>query len=126
VVLPNLAVLRIAVYEESGKLIGHRVLPVDSIQPGKITRLCGSHWILLDPFWNLLDPRFRYLCLPTYSQSIIGDYKLFILGYRHIKLKSDCNQALCLPVLFVYIATTDYVPSGFSGMYAYIQGYVES
>ena len=34
VVLPNLAVLRIAVYEESGKLIGHRVLPVDSIQPG--------------------------------------------------------------------------------------------
>ncbi|XP_028393517.1 1-phosphatidylinositol 4,5-bisphosphate phosphodiesterase beta-1-like isoform X2 [Dendronephthya gigantea] len=68
VVLPNLAVLRLAVYEESGKLIGNRVLPVDSIQP----------------------------------------------GYRHIKLKSDCNQALCLPVLFVYIVTTDYVPSGFS------------
>ncbi|CAB3977438.1 1-phosphatidylinositol 4,5-bisphosphate phosphodiesterase classes I and II-like [Paramuricea clavata] len=68
VVLPNLAVLRIAVYEESGKLIGHRVLPVDSIQP----------------------------------------------GYRHIKLKSDCNQALCLPVLFVSIVTADYVPSGFS------------
>lgn len=35
VVLPNLAVLRIAVYEENGKLIGHRVLPVNSIQPGK-------------------------------------------------------------------------------------------
>ena len=40
VVLPNLAVLRIAVYEESGKLIGHRVLPVDSIQPGKIAGIC--------------------------------------------------------------------------------------
>ena len=40
VVLPNLAVLRIAVYEESGKLIGHRVLPVDSIQPGGISGMC--------------------------------------------------------------------------------------
>ena len=39
-VLPNLAVLRIAVYEESGKLIGHRVLPVDSIQPGENGALC--------------------------------------------------------------------------------------
>ncbi|XP_046860364.1 1-phosphatidylinositol 4,5-bisphosphate phosphodiesterase beta-4-like [Xenia sp. Carnegie-2017] len=68
VVLPNLAVLRIAVYEENGKLIGHRVLPVNSIQP----------------------------------------------GYRHIKLKSESNQALCLPVLFVHIVTHDYVPSGFS------------
>ena len=47
----------------------------------------------------------------------IESYVLFIPGYRHIKLKSDCNQALCLPVLFVYIKTSDYVPSTFSCTY---------
>ncbi|XP_065158334.1 1-phosphatidylinositol 4,5-bisphosphate phosphodiesterase classes I and II [Atheta coriaria] len=34
VVLPELASIRISVYEESGKLIGHRVLPVIGLCPG--------------------------------------------------------------------------------------------
>lgn len=34
VVLPELAVIRIAAYEESGKFIGHRVLPVIGLCPG--------------------------------------------------------------------------------------------
>ncbi|XP_070577885.1 1-phosphatidylinositol 4,5-bisphosphate phosphodiesterase beta-1-like isoform X2 [Ptychodera flava] len=34
VVLPNLAMLRIAVVEENGKLIGHRILPLEGIRPG--------------------------------------------------------------------------------------------
>ncbi|CAH1790865.1 unnamed protein product [Owenia fusiformis] len=34
IVLPNLAVLRIAVYEESGKSIGQRILPVEGLRPG--------------------------------------------------------------------------------------------
>ncbi|XP_016792918.1 1-phosphatidylinositol 4,5-bisphosphate phosphodiesterase beta-1 isoform X5 [Pan troglodytes] len=34
VVLPTLACLRIAVYEEGGKFIGHRILPVQAIRPG--------------------------------------------------------------------------------------------
>ncbi|XP_060592659.1 1-phosphatidylinositol 4,5-bisphosphate phosphodiesterase beta-1-like isoform X3 [Ruditapes philippinarum] len=34
VVLPNLAVIRIGVYEEAGKLIGHRVLTVEALRPG--------------------------------------------------------------------------------------------
>ena len=34
VILPSLAVLRIAAYEEGGKLIGHRVLPVHALNPG--------------------------------------------------------------------------------------------
>ncbi|XP_025057992.1 1-phosphatidylinositol 4,5-bisphosphate phosphodiesterase beta-1 isoform X2 [Alligator sinensis] len=34
VVLPSLACLRIAVYEEGGKFIGHRILPVSAIRPG--------------------------------------------------------------------------------------------
>ncbi|XP_015229326.1 PREDICTED: 1-phosphatidylinositol 4,5-bisphosphate phosphodiesterase beta-3 [Cyprinodon variegatus] len=34
VVLPSLASLRIAVFEENGKFIGHRILPVSAIRPG--------------------------------------------------------------------------------------------
>lgn len=34
VVLPELASIRIAAYEESGKMIGHRVLPVVGLCPG--------------------------------------------------------------------------------------------
>lgn len=34
VILPDLAVLRIAVYEETGKLIGQRILPLDGLQAG--------------------------------------------------------------------------------------------
>jgi len=39
VVLPDLAVFRIAVYEETGKLIGQRILPLDGLQAGKCTQL---------------------------------------------------------------------------------------
>lgn len=35
VVLPDLAVLRIAVFEETGKLIGQRILPLDGLQAGE-------------------------------------------------------------------------------------------
>lgn len=34
VVLPELASIRLAAYEEGGKLIGHRVLPVVGLCPG--------------------------------------------------------------------------------------------
>ncbi|XP_056020621.1 1-phosphatidylinositol 4,5-bisphosphate phosphodiesterase beta-1-like isoform X14 [Ostrea edulis] len=34
VVLPTLAVLRLAVMDENNKLLGHRVLPVDGLRPG--------------------------------------------------------------------------------------------
>ncbi|KAL8603606.1 hypothetical protein ACOMHN_005548 [Nucella lapillus] len=34
VVLPNLAIIRIGVYEETGKLIGHRMMPVEGLRPG--------------------------------------------------------------------------------------------
>ena len=35
VVLPDLAVFRIAVYEETGRLIGQRILPLDGLQAGE-------------------------------------------------------------------------------------------
>lgn len=38
VVLPSLAVLRIALYEEGGKFIGQRVLPVDGLSPGGLKK----------------------------------------------------------------------------------------
>ncbi|XP_065655400.1 1-phosphatidylinositol 4,5-bisphosphate phosphodiesterase classes I and II isoform X4 [Hydra vulgaris] len=68
VILPHLAELRIAVYEENGKMIGHRILPVDGLLP----------------------------------------------GFRHIKLRNESYQPLCLPTLFVDIVTKDYVPESFS------------
>jgi phosphatidylinositol phospholipase C beta len=34
VVLPDLAVLRFGVYEENGKLLGQRILPLDGLQAG--------------------------------------------------------------------------------------------
>eukprot|EP00795_Rhopilema_esculentum_P013424 gene13424-4293_t len=68
VILPSLAVLRIAAYEEGGKLIGHRVLPVHALNP----------------------------------------------GFRHIKLRNESYQPLCLPCIFVNIVTKDYVPSNFA------------
>ena len=34
IVLPHIASIRIAAYEESGKMIGHRVLPVVGLCPG--------------------------------------------------------------------------------------------
>lgn len=38
VVLPTLASLRIAVFEEGGKFIGHRIIPVSAIRPGEAWR----------------------------------------------------------------------------------------
>lgn len=40
VVLPSLACLRIAAYEEGGKFIGHRILPVSAIRPGRDLDYC--------------------------------------------------------------------------------------
>lgn len=62
VVLPDLAVLRIAVFEESGRLIGHRVLPVKGIRPGY------RHI-------SLRNESGQFLTLPTlYVHVEVGDY----------------------------------------------------
>jgi len=67
VVLPDLASLRVAAYEEIGRsnrLIGYRILPVVGLRP----------------------------------------------GYRHLPLRSESNQPLTLPTLFLKIEVNDYVP----------------
>lgn len=42
VVLPELAVLRIAVYDENNKLLGQRILPLDGLQAGTSAILSHS------------------------------------------------------------------------------------
>lgn len=71
VVLPDLASLRIAAYEEVGRsnrLIGYRILPVVGLRP----------------------------------------------GYRHLPLRSESNQPLTLPTLFLKVEVNDYVPDRLS------------
>lgn len=42
VVLPTLASLRIAAFEEGGKFVGHRILPVSAIRSGEASWALGS------------------------------------------------------------------------------------
>lgn len=44
VVLPSLASLRIAAYEEGGRFLGHRVLPVAALRSGEILGSPGGVW----------------------------------------------------------------------------------
>lgn len=44
VVLPTLASLRIAVFEEGGKFIGHRIIPVYAIRPGEENSRADQGW----------------------------------------------------------------------------------
>lgn len=71
IVLPDLASLRVAAYEEVGRsnrLIGYRILPVVGLRP----------------------------------------------GYRHLPLRSESNQSLTLPTLFLKVEVNDYVPDRLS------------
>lgn len=42
VVLPTLASLRIAAFEEGGKFVGHRILPVSAIRSGETLGSTGA------------------------------------------------------------------------------------
>lgn len=71
IVLPDLASLRVAAYEEVGRsnrLIGYRILSLVGLRP----------------------------------------------GYRHLPLRSESNQPLTLPTLFLKVEVNDYVPDRLS------------
>lgn len=68
VILPELAVLRFAVYDENGRQLGQRILPLDGLQS----------------------------------------------GYRHISLRTEHNQPMTLPTLFVHLQLKTYVPDELS------------
>ena len=68
--------------------------------------------ILLYKFLKVLRTYFDilgtdHIFSPIFSPSI--------LGYRHIKLRNDSYQPICLPTLFVDIVTKDFVPESFTG-----------
>ncbi|XP_068088607.1 1-phosphatidylinositol 4,5-bisphosphate phosphodiesterase beta-1 isoform X2 [Hyperolius riggenbachi] len=69
VVLPSLASLRIAAYEEGGKFIGHRILPVSAIRP-------GYHYICLRNEKNVpltLPAIFVYIDVKDYVPDTFAD-----------------------------------------------------
>ncbi|XP_049725911.1 1-phosphatidylinositol 4,5-bisphosphate phosphodiesterase beta-1 isoform X2 [Elephas maximus indicus] len=69
VVLPSLACLRVAVYEEGGKFIGHRILPVQAIRP-------GYHYISLRNERNqplMLPAVFAYIEVKDYVPDTYAD-----------------------------------------------------
>lgn len=97
VVLPTLASIRIAVFEEGGKFIGHRIIPVSAIRPGEGS---FSTWSKATSDWCChVQPKFDPVCA----------------GYHYISLRNEKNQALTLPALFVYVEVKDYVPDTFAG-----------
>ncbi|CDW52679.1 1 phosphatidylinositol 4,5 bisphosphate [Trichuris trichiura] len=69
VVLPELAVLRFAVYDENGKLLGQRILPLDGLQPGY------RHISLRTDinFPMTLPTLFCHIVLKTYIPEGLGD-----------------------------------------------------
>ncbi|KHJ40937.1 Phosphatidylinositol-specific phospholipase C, X domain protein [Trichuris suis] len=69
VVLPELAVLRFAVYDENGKLLGQRILPLDGLQPGY------RHISLRTEinFPMTLPTLFCHIVLKTYIPEGLGD-----------------------------------------------------
>lgn len=70
IILPDLACLRIGVYEEAGKLIGQRVLPLDGLQ-------AGYRHISLRTEGNFplsLPTLFCHIVLKTYVPEGLGDF----------------------------------------------------
>ncbi|XP_040184954.1 1-phosphatidylinositol 4,5-bisphosphate phosphodiesterase beta-3 isoform X1 [Rana temporaria] len=93
VVLPTLASLRIAVFEEGGKFVGHRILPVSAIRP-------GYHYICLRNEIN------QPLCLPAllvYTE--VNDYipdnhqeyiKALMFPTQHVSLDERAKKLVAL------------------------------
>ncbi|XP_016104873.1 1-phosphatidylinositol 4,5-bisphosphate phosphodiesterase beta-1 [Sinocyclocheilus grahami] len=81
VVLPTLASLRIAVYEENGKFIGHRIIPVCAIRP-------GYHYI------SLRNEKNQTLTLP--SVFIYTEVKDYVP-----ETFADVIEALSNPILYI-------------------------
>lgn len=100
VVLPTLASLRIAAFEEGGKFVGHRILPVSAIRSGEALVGSGKHsgqWVGPPPV-PATQP-----CLSAHP------------GYHYVCLRNEANQPLCLPALLIYTEASDYIPDDHQG-----------
>ncbi|KTF92062.1 hypothetical protein cypCar_00039688, partial [Cyprinus carpio] len=89
VVLPTLALLRIAVYEDNGKFIGHRIIPVCAIRPGNAPlSSAGYHYI------SLRNEKNQTLTLPSvFIYTEVKDYVPDTFA--------DVIEALSNPILYV-------------------------
>ncbi|KAJ8288898.1 hypothetical protein COCON_G00015570 [Conger conger] len=70
ILLPEMASLRIVVHEESGKFLGHRIIPIDAIQP-------GFHHICLRTESNMpltLPALFVYIDIKDYIPAAFADF----------------------------------------------------
>ncbi|XP_061105892.1 1-phosphatidylinositol 4,5-bisphosphate phosphodiesterase beta-2 isoform X2 [Conger conger] len=70
ILLPEMASLRIVVHEESGKFLGHRIIPIDAIQP-------GFHHICLCTESNMpltLPALFVYIDIKDYIPAAFADF----------------------------------------------------
>ena len=78
-VLPDLAVIRIAVFEEGSKLIGQRILPLDGLQAGKRV---NENKMYIAAYNFMLAVMSMYILLNAYKNS-------------HLKLILDSNIVMC-------------------------------
>ncbi|CAG5124299.1 unnamed protein product, partial [Candidula unifasciata] len=77
VVLPNLAIIRIAVYEDQGKsLIGHRILPVEGLRPGyrhiPLRNECNQPLLLPTLFVHLVVKDYVPDALAEYADALFN------------------------------------------------------
>ena len=115
--MPELAVIRLAVYDNTDKQLGMRILPFNDMQVKlnfqKAISIHGK---------NL---RFLYVtlvCIKCISVSRIarlinftcGHSQISFLqnGYRHVALKTEGNYPMSLPMIFVQFEIKIYVPDG--------------
>ncbi|XP_062371755.1 1-phosphatidylinositol 4,5-bisphosphate phosphodiesterase beta-3 [Sardina pilchardus] len=93
VILPNLASLRVAVFEENGKFIGHRILPVLALRP-------GYHYISLKNELNqplLLSSLLVYIEAQDYIPNEHQEYAEALTNpIKHVSLLDQRDRQLAV------------------------------
>ena len=104
--LPELAVLRFAVYDDNNKMLGQRILPFEDLQVGDY-KLSIMYYLTENKY---IDISVFYL---------INNTNIFDIqaGYRHIALRTEGNFPMSLPMLFCNIELKIYIPDGLAGMH---------
>ncbi|XP_035279636.1 1-phosphatidylinositol 4,5-bisphosphate phosphodiesterase beta-1-like isoform X1 [Anguilla anguilla] len=110
VVLPTLASLRIAVFEEGGKFIGHRIIPVSAIRP-------GYHYIGLRNEKNqalTLPALFVYIEVKDYVPDTYADViEALSNPIRYVNLMEQrANQLAALTLEEEEVISKEVEPSG--------------
>ncbi|KAK7474679.1 hypothetical protein BaRGS_00034044, partial [Batillaria attramentaria] len=76
VVLPNLAIIRLGVYDETGKLLGHRIMPVEGLRPGyrhiPLRNECNQPLMLATVFVHILIGDYVPDQLQAYADALLN------------------------------------------------------